>query len=71
LSRKESIISFIDNYRQGRRVGPSIQDIMDGTGASSTSVVHYWVKKALEAGELVAEFSDGRMVVRSVDINDD
>lgn len=48
--RQERILSFVRWYMREHQVPPSIREIMDGAGISSTSVVVYNIRALERAG---------------------
>jgi len=55
---RDEILEFIREYYQTKKVPPSIREILDGTNASSTSHVQYWLKELDRDGEI--EYRQGQ-----------
>ena len=50
--RQQRILDFIREYIRREQRAPSVRNIMDGAGVSSTSVVTYNLRALARAGEL-------------------
>lgn len=50
-SRRE-ILMFVRLFWMRQHYGPSVEEIMEGAGISSKSVVNYHVNRLIEAGKL-------------------
>lgn len=50
--KRQRIVDFIREYQLKTSMNPSIRDIMEGVGISSTSVVKYDLKQLEELGFL-------------------
>ncbi|MYE33033.1 MAG: hypothetical protein F4X80_10360 [Chloroflexi bacterium] len=61
-ARMRAVIGAIARHTAAQGYAPSMQEIMDETGFSSTSVVMYWLRRCEEAGLLVR----GRRMARAV-----
>ena len=61
-ARMRAVIGAIARHMGEQGYAPSMQEIMDETGFSSTSVVMYWLGRCEEAGLIVR----GRRLARAV-----
>jgi repressor LexA len=48
--RYKSLVNFIYNYTQKNGFPPSVREIGDAIGVSSSSTIHKFIKKSVEEG---------------------
>ncbi len=48
----EEIYNFIDQYWRKNNVPPSVMEVRNGTGVSSTAGVELWLERLVRAGRL-------------------
>ncbi len=63
-TKRQEILAFVKQYFKEYGYAPSVRDIKDGVGLSSTASVHYHLKALSESGELFIESSKNRAIRR-------
>ena len=63
-NKRQEILAFVKNYFKENGYAPSVRDIKDGVGLSSTASVHYHLKALAETGELSIDGSKNRAIRR-------
>ena len=53
--RMRAVVEAIARYRDERGYAPSVRDVREGAGFSSTAVVAYWLRECEDARLLVRE----------------
>ena len=65
MSREErmrAVVEAIARYREEQGYAPSVRDVMERTGFSSTSVVAYWLGECEDGGLILRERSAHRAI---------
>lgn len=60
--RATQIWAFIRDYRRVKGYSPSVREIRDGVGISSTSITHRWLRALAERGMITWEWGKGRTI---------
>ena len=62
MNRGDRIVEFVGEYITQHGFSPSIREIGDAVGISSTSNVKYWIDKEVEDGRLTRKPKVARSV---------
>ncbi len=63
-NKRQEILAYVKNYFKENGYAPSVRDIKDGVGLSSTASVHYHLKALAESGELSIDPTKNRAIRR-------
>lgn len=63
-TKRQEILAFVKTYFKENGYAPSVRDIQNGVGLSSTASVHYHLKALAETGELSIDPSKNRAIRR-------
>ena len=61
-TQKENVFIFIEKYITSHGYGPSVREICEGLGLSSTATVHYHLRALEKAGRIVTEKGKKRAI---------
>lgn len=62
MDKETEILQFIKNYVAEHGWAPSYPEIIEGTSLSSTSHVHYWLRKMEENGLIKQQHGSPRAI---------